>query len=150
MQLVLGLVDAGDVGEGDLGLLLDVDLGAALADRHQPAEAAALAHAADREHPDADEKDRRQDPGQQVADEMVLDDAAVDDAVLVEALCQIGVDPGGDEVLQPVGLRLLERAGDVVLGDRDLSDLAFVKQGLKLTVRDRGVPGAVEIKALNQ
>ena len=39
-QLLLRLVDAGDIGEGDLGLLLDVDLGPALADRHQPADPA--------------------------------------------------------------------------------------------------------------
>src|SRR5215831_1545438 len=61
-ELVLGFVDTRDIGEGDLGLLLDIDLGAAFADRHQPAEAA-LTHAADREHPDPDKENRRQDPG---------------------------------------------------------------------------------------
>ena len=65
-QLVLGFVDAGDIGEGDLGLFLDIDLGAALADRHQPAEPA-LPHPADREHPNPDKEDRRQDPGQEIA-----------------------------------------------------------------------------------
>ena len=40
-QLVLGLVDAGDVLEGDARVGLDVDLGLALADLHQPAAQAA-------------------------------------------------------------------------------------------------------------
>src|ERR1700747_3537496 len=55
-QLVLGLVDAGDIGEGDLGLLLDIDPCPALANLHQPAEPA-LPHAPDREHPNPDEED---------------------------------------------------------------------------------------------
>ena len=38
LQLVLGLVDPGDVGEGRLGVGLDIDLGLAAADRHQPAD----------------------------------------------------------------------------------------------------------------
>ena len=39
LQLRLGLVDAGDVVERRLGVGLDIDLGLAAADRHQPAEA---------------------------------------------------------------------------------------------------------------
>ena len=38
LQFGLGLVDPGDVGEGRLGVGLDIDLGLAAADRHQPAE----------------------------------------------------------------------------------------------------------------
>ena len=57
LQLGLGLVDAGDVGEGDLGVLLDVDLGLALADRHQPAEPLPCpAKRRHHEHPDAEEQ----------------------------------------------------------------------------------------------
>ena len=61
LQLGLGFVDPGDVGEGDAGLLLDVNLGAALADRHEAAaEPAALArHAAHEPVPDAEEDERR-------------------------------------------------------------------------------------------
>src|SRR5439155_4887444 len=84
-QLVLGLVDAGNIGEGDLGLLLDIDLGAALADRHQPAEPA-LSHPPDREHPDADKEDRRQDPGEQFGNPMALDYPAIGHPVLVQTL----------------------------------------------------------------
>ena len=60
-QLLLGLVNPGDIGKGDLGLLLDIDFGVALADLHQAAEPT-LPHTADRKHPDPDEKYRRQDP----------------------------------------------------------------------------------------
>ena len=113
-QLVLGLVDAGDIGEGDLGLLLDIDLGAALADRHQPAEPA-LPHPPDREHPDADKEDRRQDPGEQIGDPMALDHPAVGHAVLVQALGELGrLHPRRDKVLQTVGLRLLQGALDLI------------------------------------
>ena len=119
-QLVLGLVDAGDIGKGDLGLLLDIDLGAALADRHQPAEPA-LPHPADREHPDADKEDRRQDPGEQIGDPMALDDPAIGDAVLVQAFGEFGrLNPRRDKLLQPIGLGLLQGALDPILGYRDL------------------------------
>ena len=60
-QLFLGLVHPGDIGKGGFGLLLDIDLSVALADLHHPAETA-LPHAADGEHPDSDENNRRQDP----------------------------------------------------------------------------------------
>ena len=147
-QFLLGLVDPGDIGEGDPGFLFDIDLGAALADRHHAAEPA-LPEAPDREHPDPDEEDRRQHPRQQVADPVAFDDAAVDHAVLVETLRQIGGDPRGDEVLEPVGLCLFQRAADVILGDRDLGDLAVVEQGLEAAVGDRGPFRALKIKTLN-
>ena len=47
LQLELGFVDAGDVLERDLGVGLDIDLGARLSDRHQAAEPLALGHAAE-------------------------------------------------------------------------------------------------------
>src|SRR5207249_11159625 len=90
LDQLLFRLDTGDIGKGDLGLLFDINLGAALADLHQPAEPA-LPHAADGEHPDPDEKDGRQDPGQQVAQPMALDDPAVSDAVLVQTLGEVGV-----------------------------------------------------------
>ena len=105
-ELVLGLVDTRDIGKGDFGLLLDIDLGAALADRHQPAEPA-LSHSADREHPDADKEDRRQDPGQQIGDPMALDDPAIGDAVLVQAFGEFGrLNPRRDKVLHAIGIGL--------------------------------------------
>jgi hypothetical protein len=149
-QLVLGFVDTGDIGEGDLGLLLDIDLGAALADRHQPAEPA-LPHAPDREHPDADKEDRWQDPGEQIGDPMALHDPAIGDPVLGQAFGEFGwLNPRRDKVLEAVGLRLLQAALDLILGYRDLFDLVFVEQGLETAVRDRRHLGALQIEALNE
>jgi len=36
-EFILGFIDAGDIGKGHAGIGLDIDLGLALADRHQPA-----------------------------------------------------------------------------------------------------------------
>src|SRR5215831_17006016 len=149
-QLVLGLVDAGDVAKSDFGLLLDVDLGAALADRHQPADAA-LPHPADCEHPDADKENRRQDPGEQIGDPMALDDPAIGDAVLVQAFGELGrLNPCRDKILQPVGIGLLQGPLDAILGDCNLVDLVLVEERLEATVRDRRELGALQIKALDE
>ena len=59
LDLGLGLVDPGDIGERGLGVLLDIDLGLALADRHQAAGThAARSHAPHQEDPDAEEDQR--------------------------------------------------------------------------------------------
>ncbi len=50
LQLVLGLVDARDVGEADLDLVVGVDLGAAARERHDAALGAA--HPPEEEAPD--------------------------------------------------------------------------------------------------
>ena len=64
LQLEFCLIDAGHVGEGDLGVLLDIDLGPRLADRHQPAKALAIRQLAPEEYPDQVEHQRRHDPRQ--------------------------------------------------------------------------------------
>src|SRR5271169_1331961 len=149
-QLLLGLVDTSDVGKGDLGRLLDIDLGAALADRHQPAEPA-LPHPSDREHPDADKEDRRQNPGEQIGDPMALDDPAIGDPVLVKTFGELGwLNPRRNKVLQTAGFRLFQGTLDLVLRYRDLFDLVFVEEGLEAAVRDRSELGALQIQALNE
>ena len=65
----LGFVDAGHVVEGDAGVLLDVDLGAALADAHEAAQPLPVGEAAHHEVPQAEEHRRRRHPRQQVAHE---------------------------------------------------------------------------------
>ena len=89
-QLLLRLVDAGDVGEPDVDVLLHVDLGLAAAQRHE-AVLPRLAEAANHQHPEhADERDRDQ-PADGVAPERALDDAGDAHAVRVEVLQQIRV-----------------------------------------------------------
>ena len=46
LQLEFCFIDAGHVGESDLGVLFDIDLGSRLADRHEPAEALPACEAA--------------------------------------------------------------------------------------------------------
>ncbi len=73
VQLFLGLVDAGHVVEGDLGVGLDIDLGLALADRHEAAaHPLATRHAPHQEYPQAEEQQRRHHPGQDVGEERAL------------------------------------------------------------------------------
>ena len=74
LQLLLGLVDAGDVGEPDLHFVVGVDLRAAARERHDAAFGAA--HAAEEEAPEADEEDQRHDPAEQLGQPAVGDLAA--------------------------------------------------------------------------
>ena len=64
LQLEFGFFDTGDVGEGHFRVLFDIDLGARLSDRHQPAKALATRHPAAEKHPDQVEHERRHDPRQ--------------------------------------------------------------------------------------
>ena len=75
LQLVFGFVDAGDVGEAHLHLIVRVDLGAAARERHHAAFGAA--HAAEEEAPDADEEEQRDDPAEQVRQPAVRELAGV-------------------------------------------------------------------------
>jgi len=61
-KFVLGFVHTGDVRKGDPGIGLDVNLGLALADLHQPAAEAALCDALADVPPDTNEQQHRHDP----------------------------------------------------------------------------------------
>src|SRR5205814_3786869 len=63
---------------------------------------------------------------------------------------EFGVDSRCDKLLEPIGLRFLQRAADIVLGDRDLRDLVFIKQCLKTAVRDWRELCALDVKILDQ
>ena len=69
-QLVGGLVDARDVREAHLDVVVGEDLGAAARERHDAALGAA--HAPEEEHPEADDQQDREDPAQDLADPAVL------------------------------------------------------------------------------
>ena len=106
LQFGLGLVDPGDIVEGRLGVGLDIDLGLAAADRHQPAEPGLVGEAAVHEIPDAEEQPDRDDPRQQVAQERALDRAGELDVVFRELAGDFRIDPGRDEI----GAALARRA----------------------------------------
>ena len=86
----------------------------------------------------------------QVADPGALDHARVDHVVLVQLLGQIGFDPRGNEFLQPVGLRLPQRAADAILGDGDLGDLALIEQDLEPAVGDRWNFSTLNVQVLHE
>src|SRR5206468_11055538 len=66
-----------------------------------------------------------------------LSRARVLDVVLREVLGEVRIDAGRDKAIAATGHRLLVRALNRVLGDRDLLDLAFFQLLLKLTVGNR-------------
>ena len=78
---------------------LDIDLGLALADRHQAAAQAARAMRRTRNIQTPKKSSDRQDPGQEVAQERALDLAGEADVVLSAARCgEVRLDPRGDEL----------------------------------------------------
>jgi hypothetical protein len=121
--------------EGDLGVLLDIDLGPALADRHHAAHALALGDLAEDKHPDAEEQQHRQNPGQQLAEPCALDGAGVFDPVFGQFGGDVLVDPGGDERGLAV-LRVSVIAAQLLRADHDAGDLATFQMALEGAVGD--------------
>ena len=125
-ELFLGLVDAGDVVEGDLVLVLGEELGAALPERHRLA--AADLHLAHEEHPEADQQDHREP----------VDEEDVPEGLGVLA-AGVDADALGAEVADELGVRQARRSGtasplvllavEVLTLDRHLGDLALVDSG---------------------
>ena len=139
LQLLLRLVDAGDVGEADLHFVVGVDLRAAARERHHAAFGAA--HAAEEEAPDADEEEQRDDPAEQLGQPAVDDLAGVLHALRFELLGELRIlDAGGGELFRLLRVRarrLLERAADHLVADGHLGDLPVLQQRLELRVRNR-------------
>ena len=93
LEFGLGLVDAGDIGERDAGVVLDMHLCAAAADAHQAPEAGTPGRAPHREVPDAEEDGGGHDPGKHLARPGAGNDALVGNAVPVQARRQFRFDP---------------------------------------------------------
>ena len=139
LQLVLRLVHAGNVGEGDLRVGLDVDLRLALAELHQSAAESLIgSEAAHDEPPHANEQKNRHKPAEQRAKHVALHSAVELDAVLLQLIREIRVYARRAELGGTVGQLLLERALNIPIGDIDVGDLAFPKILLELAIRDRG------------
>ena len=136
-QLVLGLVDPGDIGEGHLGVGLHIDLGLGLADLHQPAEALLVGDAADHEEPKADDQGDREQPGKQIAQQRALDLAGKADIVRLQPIGHIELDPRRAKELGTALGRPRELALDEAVGDAHLLDRTVLQQRLELAIRDR-------------
>ena len=76
LELGLGLVHTGHVGEADAGFFFHVNLGLAAADLHEPAEALLVGELAEQQHPDSEEDKRWRHPGNQRAEKSVLRNAS--------------------------------------------------------------------------
>jgi hypothetical protein len=141
LEFGLGLVDAGDIGESDLGVGLDVDLGLALADGHEAAaEALLFGNLAENKHPQGEEDDDGQDPRQDVAQdgaEAAFRGAAILDAILLEFGGNVRIDARRHEFRCLSRLRALDGPGNVLVADDDVVDLALPQIGLKLAVGER-------------
>ncbi len=137
LEFRLGLVHAGDVLEGDLGVGLDIDLGLALADRHKAAaKPLLLGDAPDDEHPESEEQDHRKQPRQQVTQEGVFRGSREWDAILFEPLGEGRIDPVRHDVLGLGALFALQCPANGLRGENDFADLVVFQILLELTVRD--------------
>ena len=134
LQFRLGLVDPGHVGEGHPGVRLDIDLGPALADRHETAQPALLAgEAPEHEVPEPEEHGPRHDPRQQVAQEGVGDHPGVGHAELLQPCRQLRLDPCRHQQ-GPRAIGHLQATGDRLVGDGDLGDAALGQRLLERAV----------------
>ena len=136
LELELGFLDARDIFESHLRVGLDVDLGARLADRHQPAQALAFGDAAKQHGPQHVENDGRHHPGQDGLDDAARRGALHHDAMSKELVGELRVDAHRKEFALAVRQGLLEGPLDGIRRDRDLGNLAVIEKLLELAVRN--------------
>ena len=144
-QLLHGLVDAGDVLEGDLDVVLGVDLGLAAGEGH---DAALAAHPPHQERPQRHQQQDRHDPAEELRQPAAHHLAAVAHLLRLEVGDQGRVlDADRRERGGPVGL--LQRAADGRIADDDLGHLPGAHQRLELAVGHR-LPARREQRGLRQ
>jgi len=146
LELGLGLVHTGHVGEADAGFFFHVNLGLAAADLHEPAETLFVGELAEQQHPDSEEDKRWRHPGNQRAEKGVLRNARDLDAGAVDPLQDRGIHDRGHELALAVD-GVGEGAGDGVRADRDRRDPAILEIALELAVADRcdGLPAGDQV-----
>src|SRR4029077_4050218 len=136
-ELGFGFLDARDVRKCYPGLLLDIDLGARLADAHHAPEPLLLGEVAEEEGPDPEEDESRHDPRQEGADEGAVSRAPELDVVFREVRSELRFDALCYEIDLAVLERRFEFTLDPVLMNEYFLDLAVFEIGLELAVRDR-------------
>ena len=136
LELLLGLVDAGDIRKPYLHVVIRIDLRLAAGERHDAALGAA--HAAEEEAPQGDEEEDGDDPAEHLADPPAGHLAAVRDAVFLELLDELRIlDPDGGEGARLLLALGLQRPAHAVVGDADVLHLAGAHRGLELAVGER-------------
>ncbi len=140
LEVFLGLVDAGDVLEGDAAMGLGEELGLRLAEAERLA--AGPLHLAHEEDPDGEDQEHRQ-PRDQHADQRL---AAFGrrlggdrHAAILEALDEVGI--LRREGLEGAAIRV--DAGDLLAGDDDVPHLALIDLGQELRIGDVLAGGAL-------
>ena len=132
-QLLLGLVDPGNVGER----CLDVRFGKypclALADSHQPTQAL-TGHRPYHEHPEQQETNRWQDPTEHGDQQARRRLPGKGEFRLGQPVGQFRWNAIGRETLRFVRLGILEGAGNRVLANDEVGNLSLVDQLLELTI----------------
>ena len=146
LQLEFRLVDAGHVGEGDLGVLLDIDLGARLADRHESAKALSIREAAAEKDPDHIEQHDGYDPRQDGLKQPARRRTGYHHAFRRQFIGERRIDTGGHKGRLSARQLVLHSALDGILTDGDLGDVAFGDQLLELA-EGNGVDPAVRYPA---
>ncbi len=134
LQVVLGLVDAGHVLEGDAPVALGQQLGLGLAEAHGAA--AARLHLAHEEHPHGDQEQHREPVDQHAQDRghvLVGQPGGNLHALLREPLDERGIFRGNGR--EAAGL-VAERAADAVPGDGYFGDVAGLDPAQELGIAD--------------
>ena len=130
LELVLGLVDARDVGEPHLHFIVGIDLRAASREGHHASFGAG--HPPEEEAPDADQEQQRDDPAEHVRQPAIDDFAGVLHAFRVELLGELRIlDAGRRELAALLAVRscvLFQRAANLLVADGRLDNLPALEE----------------------
>src|SRR5690606_11721545 len=148
-DLLLGFLDARDVRERDVHLILPEQAGTALAERHRASSADRALHLTLEVHPDADlEQDRERRDEQLQQEGLLLRRARIDDhTVLLQRADERRVVRLG-AVRQERALVPGTPSADRLTLERDLGDGAVLDVGQERGIRDRGDTRAARPEAL--
>ena len=127
LQLELRFIDPGDILKGHLGVGLDIDLGARLADRHETAQSLPLGDAPKQEHPDQVEDDDRNDPGQNGLDKPAGSRAFDHDLMAGKLVRKLRIDPHCEKLALAARQGLLQRPLDRLGTHCHLGYLALIE-----------------------
>src|SRR6185437_1482382 len=120
-------IDASNVLERHLRISLDIDLGARLTHRHEPAKSLLIGEAAKQEHPDQIEDDDRNDPRQNGLDHAAWRSAIHHDLMGGEFVENLRIDADGIELSLAIRQRRLQRALNGIRSDDYIGNLVLVE-----------------------
>ena len=149
-QFFLGFVHTGNIGKGDFCFFFNINLGPALANRHQAAAHDSLVHSPDDKQPDTDKNCHGNNPGKNVAQPGALHYTGISDVVLVQHFRQIRFNPGGNKFGKFFVSRILELTENLLVSNGHFSHFVFLQQRLEAAVGNRLDFGILRIKILDK